>query len=115
MFGRVSGGSVRLQPMGPDGVLGIAEGLESAASFAVVSKLPCWAALSTSGLANWEPPKGLRRLIIGADNDASGAGERAAERLGERLSARGVRVSIVTPPDVGDDWNSVIDRREVSR
>jgi len=44
---------VQLMPAG--GVLGIAEGIETALSAAVLDGVPVWAALNTSLLARFEP------------------------------------------------------------
>lgn len=104
MFGRLSGCAVRLSPVGADGVLAVAEGIESAASFSVARDIPSWATLSTSGLQGFSLPDGVRRLIIAADGDP--AGHRAAEELASRLQ-RACAVSIDAAPD-GRDWNDVI-------
>lgn len=93
-------------------VLGVAEGIETAlAAFALQSGervAPVWSCLNTSLLAQFTPSKDVRRVIVAGDNDASYAGHAAAYRLAERLTARGICVDVVFPPNVGQDWNDVL-------
>lgn len=107
MLGRVSGAAVRLAPVGEGGVLGIAEGIETALSVAQVCPvLPVWAALSAGNLEQVALPPETRRVVILADND--GAGLRAAERAAARFHAEGRRVWIATPPREGEDFNDLL-------
>ena len=105
IFGPASGAAVRLAPV-RDGELAVAEGIETALSFAALSGLPTWAALSTSGLRGFMPPHGLKRLTVAADSDDSGAGLAAARALAERVSA--VCEVVVEPAPTGLDWNDVL-------
>jgi putative DNA primase/helicase len=102
MTGR-SGCAVRLVPSAGD-ALGIAEGLETALSAHRLHDLPVWAALNTSLLQKFEPPKEVRRLVIFADRDAPGL--EAAARLVERLQGH-VGIEIRVPPPPANDWNDV--------
>ena len=88
MLGPVAGGSVRLSPIGDDGHLGIAEGIETALSAQAIFDMPTWAALSADGLRRWEWPHGVKRVTIFAD--AGDAGTQAAADLAERLKAAGI-------------------------
>jgi putative DNA primase/helicase len=97
------GCAVRLMPAGP--VLGVAEGLETALAAAVLDSVPVWAALNTSLLAKFEPPAGVERLVIYADQDVAGLA--AACRLMERLQGR-VRLEVRIPPPNFKDWNDVL-------
>ncbi len=103
-FGRVVGGAVRLAPVGPDGVLGIAEGTETALAFTALYGVPCWAALSAVGIERFEPPPGLQRLIIAGDNDD--AGMTAARRLAQRACA--ACEVVLSIPDEHNDWADVL-------
>lgn len=100
MFGPVQGGAVRLSPIGEAGALAVAEGIETALSFAAISGVPTWSALSTSGLKSFVLPLGVRSLVIAADADD--AGQEAAETLAGRLGSR-CEVRIEAP--ASGDWN----------
>lgn len=104
MFGAVTGAAVQLAPH--SGLLAVAEGIETALSFTAIHEIPCWAALSTSGLLTFQPPTGLRRLFVAADADDGGAGMGAARRLAERVQ-RTCEVVISPAPD-GADWNDAL-------
>ena len=106
MFGQCAGGAIRLAPVGADGLLAIAEGIETAGAFSTLQGAPTWAACSTSGLSSFELPLGVRRLIIAADSDDAGAGLTAARALAER-GRRRCEVQIASAP-VGQDWNDVL-------
>jgi hypothetical protein len=106
MFGRTSEGAVRLFALGPEGVLAVAEGIETALAFEALHGVPTWAALSTSGLSTFRLPPVVRRLIIAADSDDSGAGMAAARALAERAS-RSCVVQIRPAPE-GSDWADVL-------
>jgi putative DNA primase/helicase len=100
------GCAVRLMP--ETDVLGIAEGIETALSAAVLDSAPVWAALNTSLLAKFEPPAGVTTLRIYADRDAPGL--LAAGQLMERLQGR-VRLELRAPPAQFKDFNDVLASR----
>jgi putative DNA primase/helicase len=109
-WGRHSFGSaVRLAP--PVGVLGIAEGVETALSATTLFSIVTWAALDASHLEKWEPPKGIDHVVIFADNDKSFTGQAAAWNLAKRLHAAKITLQVLVPPEHGEDWNDVL-RRE---
>jgi hypothetical protein len=101
MLGDVAGGAVRLAPIGADQVLAVAEGLETALAFRQLSGTPTWAALSAGGVGAFNPPPGLKRLIVAADADDKGM--TAARALAERARSR-VEV-VICPAPAGTDWN----------
>ena len=105
MDGRV-GCAVRLAPA--TDTLGIAEGIETALSAAMIEGLPVWAALNTSLLAKFEPPPQTQRLVIYADNDAPGL--LAAGRLMERLQGR-IRFELRVPRPPYKDFNDQLTAR----
>jgi hypothetical protein len=102
MLGSVAGGAVRLLPMGPDGHMGIAEGIETALAAARIFFVPTWAALSTTGLVQWQWPDDVRNITIFAD--AGEPGKKAANELRERIIAAGIECRIRVPLH-GDDFN----------
>jgi len=109
MLGRVAGGAVRLAELGDGDRLALSEGIETGlAVMTACPDLPVWATLSTSGLEQVDLPPGVRRVLILADNDTSGAGLRAAEAAARRLRAQGRDVAVVLPPEEGEDFNDLL-------
>lgn len=106
MFGDMAGAVVQLAPFPGVGVLAVAEGLETALAYRDLHGLPCWAALSTSGLRRFVPPRGLTRLVVAADSDDSGEGLEAARACAERASSR--CDATVHPAPSGEDWNDTL-------
>jgi phage/plasmid primase-like uncharacterized protein len=104
--GPMKGAAVRLaQPR--DGEILIGEGIESTLSAMQLFCLPGWAALCANGIEALELPSDVRKIIIAADNDESGAGQRATLRAHDRWVAEGRSVRILLPPNVGD-FNDVL-------
>lgn len=87
---------VRLAPP-IDGVLGLAEGLETALSVIQATQVPVWSCLTASLMSRFVPPKGVHTLMIFIDIDRSGAGQKAAIGLAERLAIKGIRVIPMVP------------------
>jgi hypothetical protein len=82
--GATKGGAIRLyQPR--NGILGIAEGIESALSLHLIRGIPVWSARCADNLEHIHLPANLHRLEIGVDVDASGKGQQVAEALAERV------------------------------
>lgn len=102
MLGRCSGGAVRLFPIAEK--MAVAEGVETALAVNRLSSLNTWAALSTSGLIGLILPDQVRNIVIAADNDQNGAGERAAIAAAKRWTAEGRKVEITMPSKAGTDW-----------
>ena len=55
----------------------------------------------------------MRRIVVAADNDASGVGQRNALAAYNRWTAEGRSVRIVAPPVVGDDFNDVLFKKPI--
>jgi putative DNA primase/helicase len=119
------GGAIRLAPMTCEGVLAIAEGIETALAFMALYGIPCWAASDAQGLAGFIPPVGCRTLWICPDFDGftSGfTGLAAGTQLAQRL--HGERRKEMLPPDFwahldiphseGFDFNDVLNLRRNS-
>jgi phage/plasmid primase-like uncharacterized protein len=113
MLGRARGGAVWLALAAE--TLMVAEGIETAAAAMQVSALPAWAALSTSGMVGLVLPPVVRTVVILADNDRNGAGERAARSAAQRWLVEGRRVRLAMPPIPGTDFNDVIQGRGYTR
>jgi putative DNA primase/helicase len=100
---RPPGSAVRLAPI-TRGILGVAEGIETALSASVLFNVPVWAALDKWGLENFAVPYDVMALMIFADNDEGGGGLEAAQRLQARCE---VSSEVLMPDKVGTDWNDV--------
>jgi phage/plasmid primase-like uncharacterized protein len=105
-FGPIAGGAVRLAQAGETLLIG--EGLETCMATMQATGLPGWAALSTSGMTALRLPREVRHVVILADNDANGAGQRAAHAAAQRWLAEGLRVRIAMPPELGTDMADVL-------
>jgi putative DNA primase/helicase len=112
-LGPIGGGAVRLAAAGE--LLMISEGVETGLSAQQACALPCWAAISTSGLKALVLPSTVRIVVILADHDENSAGERAARMAADRWLAEGRRVRIAKPPQPGTDFNDVMLGRAYAR
>jgi phage/plasmid primase-like uncharacterized protein len=104
-LGPIHGGAVRLAPA--DDVLGLAEGIETALSVQQAIVIPVWATWGTANLSRIELPDGVREIVICADNDENGAGERTAIEAARRFMREGRRVRVARPPKAAKDFNDV--------
>lgn len=109
--GPLAGACIRLHTP-KAGVIGIAEGIETALAARLASGVPTVAAYSAGNLAAWRWPTGVRRLVVFSDNDA--AGQRAAEELRARAHAPGLECQVVAPSEDGADWCDVWAARTVA-
>lgn len=111
----IKGGAIRLRPP-RDGILGIAEGIETALSAFELFAVPTWAVISSAGMENFEWPDGIRKLVIFADNDAKFGGQKAAYVLAHRIAVSKrpiVDVTVELPTIVGLDWNDIAYNRNL--
>ncbi len=92
-------------------MLGIAEGIETALSAALLGGLPVWSCISAHGLRSFCPPPTVKHIYIFGDNDKSGVGQDAANDSAKRLAAQGFIARVLIPDSPGD-WNDeLISRR----
>jgi putative DNA primase/helicase len=101
----ISGGSIRL--FHATDTVGIAEGIETALAAAQLFNVPVWSCISAHGIETFEPPKGIGRVLVFADNDASYTGQKAAFSAAFRLQAKSIAVEVFVPEQVGD-WLDVL-------
>lgn len=102
------GACVALSEWTGRGVLGIAEGIETALSAARLFEIPVWSALNANMMAKWTPPEGCEEVVIFIDNDANFTGQAAGYRLANRLATKGLPVSVHCPDQIGSDWNDML-------
>ncbi len=94
---------MRLAP--PGAVLAIAEGIETALT-ALLASYAAWSAVSKGGLKTVALPGEVREVLIVADHDKNGEGERAARKAADRW--RRVRLWLATR--AVDDLNDMVIR-----
>jgi Toprim domain len=105
-LGPIGGGAVQLAPAAATLLAG--EGIESVLSAMILTGLPGWAGLSTSGLKAMILPAIVQNVVIVADHDENGAGQAAARKAGLRWAGEGRRVRVITPNHVGSDANDLL-------
>lgn len=104
-LGQLGGGAVRLAPP-MNGILGVAEGIETALSAMHLFDVPCWATLGTERFRHVAIPGAVRRLILFLDNDAGG---RRAEQLARDAHAEAsFSIEALYPEPAKADWNDVL-------
>jgi len=100
------GCAIRLAPAA--GIMGVAEGIETAISASLMFDMPVWACVNASLLAKWIPPDIAKVVYVFGDNDLNYTGQAAAYRLANRLAVQfklGVEIRIPDLP--GTDWNDI--------
>jgi len=107
-----AGAAVRLfEPV--DGVLGVAEGIETALAAHILYKIPVWAGMCADIMKGIVFPDTVKEVVIFADNDAPDSkgfckGIEAAKELALRLRGEGRKVSIKMPKEIGTDYLDVL-------
>ncbi len=116
----MAGGAIQLFEANPDKPLAIAEGIETALAVRQLTGLPTWSAINSTMMGKVQLPENIQSVIICADLDKSGAGQRAAEKLAERLINEGRQVKISYPPipipenSRGVDWLNFQNIKEIA-
>lgn len=106
--GVCTGAAVRLADPSPDGLLVVAEGIETALAASHLSGRPAWACLSAHGMESLQLHHPVCDVLIAADNDANEAGQSAARALARRLLTAGRVVRMKWPDAPGTDWLDVL-------
>jgi putative DNA primase/helicase len=104
-LGPIAGCAVRLSNQLED-KLALAEGIETGLSILQATGIITWVSLGTNNLV--ELPDCVRTVIICADNDSNGAGEKAAREAAARYTKEGRTVRIARPPASFGDFNDCL-------
>lgn len=110
----VNGAAVRLGDPSKGGILGVAEGLETALSAYRATKIATWSTVNAQLMETFEIPEEVHTLLIWVDKDKSLRGDVAANVLEERARALGKNVLKLSPSmpipgkSKGVDWNDVL-------
>ena len=104
----IAGAAIRLAPAN-GGLVGIAEGIETAMAATEMFKVPVWSCVSAHGLSAFEPPPEVKAITIFGDNDTNYCGQGAAYVAAERLTRRGFQVDVRVPSSSGD-WLDELQR-----
>jgi putative DNA primase/helicase len=90
----LSGCAIKLfEPV--NGVLAVAEGIESSLAVNQVDALPVWACGNAGQMAALDVPESVNELVIYADEDESFTGAQAAYTLAKRMKAKGKTVRVM--------------------
>jgi hypothetical protein len=104
MVGIKRGGAVRLaEPR--NGILCLAEGVETGLAVIQGNGLPCWATCGAAGLSSVKLPPEVRLVVICADNDPAGLVE--ADKAAEHFRREGRDVRTVRPDSFKTDFNDL--------
>lgn len=106
----VSGCVIRLGAIREDGVLGLAEGIETALSASELFNVPVWSVIAAFNFKNFVPPQEVRSVILFADADLNFVGQREAYSAAAELRRRypELDIEVRLPSAVGCDWNDVL-------
>lgn len=104
--GLLPGAAIRL--MHPETKLAVAEGIETALAVQLIAGVPAWSCVSAYGVETVEIPDQVEEVFVAADNDASGTGQKAAQKLADRLIAQGRKATVIYPTSEGCDWLDVL-------
>jgi hypothetical protein len=92
----------------------IAEGVETALAAATrmthrgTLLRPIWACGCADNVRRFPVLSGTSHLTILADNDAGGAGQKAARECAQRWAAAGREFEVLIPNDTGEDFNDIV-------
>lgn len=109
----VTGASIRLgEPT--EGILGVAEGGETALAAFRATNIPVWATVNATLMESFDVPDNVHTVLIWADKDKSLTGEKSANVLKSRIRALGKQAYVllpklpIPPKAKGVDWNDVL-------
>jgi len=107
-------GVVKLWPANGGGQLIVGEGIETVLAAATrisyrgAPLTPAWSAIAKGGLGSLPLLPDVSQLILLADNDENGEGQKAAGHCRQTWTAAGRAVAALVPKQVGWDFNDVV-------
>lgn len=104
--GATTGAAIRLTPA--TDTIALAEGVETALAVHEATGVPVWATVSAHGMESIQLPPEIKTVELWSDNDASGVGQKAAEKAANRLIGEGRKVYLLTPPIENSDWLDIL-------
>lgn len=93
------------------GVLGVAEGIETAIACAQMFGMVTWSLINAVLMESWVPPAGVKNVVIYSDNDSNFAGQKAAYILANKLQNLNIIVKVKIPEQTNEDWADVLFNR----
>lgn len=96
----LAGSAIRLFSV--DDTVGVAEGIETAVAAMQLSGIPTWATASSIMMESFQPPDGVRHVVVFGDGDANFTGQAAAYKLAKRLFQNDYLVEVQIPEH--GDW-----------
>lgn len=85
-------------------VIIVCEGIETAIACKQLFDIPAWSCLSSTILQNFEPPEGIRRVVICSDHDSNFTGQAAAYNLAKKLFQQDFLVDVWLSERKGKDY-----------
>lgn len=101
------GGAIRLFPPQNNTII-VCEGIETGIACAQIFDEGVYACISNTILEGFEPPEGIRKIIICGDSDTKFVGQISAYKLAKTLYDKDYIVEVRLPPNMGDDFNDMI-------
>ncbi len=108
---QLSGGYIKLGEVDPQkGILGLAEGVETALSAAKLFGFPVCSVITAFNFKNFTPPSEVRKLVLFGDSDSNFIGQREVYSAASALARKypGLEISVRLPEELDSDWNDVL-------
>jgi putative DNA primase/helicase len=110
------GGLIKLCNFSPiNGTLGITEGIENALSIRQGMGIPVWSCMNADNMIAVNLPKGVKKLMIFADRDASFTGQATAYTLARKAVRAGLEAEVYMPKAGDGDWNDLLLVKKLSK
>jgi len=108
---KMAGGAIRLfEPI--DGIIAVAEGIETALAVYEQTKIAAWSVVSSALMEAFEPPVGIKHVFIFSDRDLSYTGQKSAYILANKLTVKNkISIEVLMPKEIGDFLDELNRRR----